>query len=282
MQRDINKVSAKKEESQLNDERPRIKLQLNLDAILAPAHIAVVTSSEIVDFFFNAMRDADLSKKPENEKTQYKFKSHEQSAQDRRTTFESWVYAKAFQDLMRGVRGSLEETYLFQEIIQLKEAKSSTTLEQLLAPFRKRAADFNFPRLLDEVNRRLKSPLEFSDSFLSLQRARNCFEHRNGIVGRIDVDHDDVMRLNFPAVKVFYMRGGEEIEVEAGHVIDTQEVDRDEKEGVQILIRISQRHREFRLNERLSISLADFNEISFGCYQFASQLVGKIWLPTRV
>lgn len=263
----------------MSDERPRLALQLNLDTILAPAHIAVVTTGEIADFFFNAMRDADLSKKPENDKTQYKFKSPEWSDQDRRTAFESWIYAKAFQDLMRGVRGSLEQTYLFQEIIQLKQARSDTTLEQLLAPFRKRAADLKFPRLLDEVNSRLTSPLEFSDSFLSLQRARNCFEHRNGIVGRGDADHDDIMRLNFPAVKIFYMRGGDEVEVEAGHAIDTQEADRDEKEGVQMLIRISQRHREFGLHERLSISLADLNEISFACHQFAIQLASKIKRP---
>jgi len=34
------------------EERPKLQLQLNLDAILAPAHIATVTSSEVVDLFF--------------------------------------------------------------------------------------------------------------------------------------------------------------------------------------------------------------------------------------
>jgi hypothetical protein len=256
-------------------ERPKLLLQLNLDAILAPAHIATVTSSEVVDLFFNAMASADLSKKPENDATQYKFKSPEQSAEDRRSAFESWIFSKAFQDLMRGVRGSLEQAFFFQQLSNIKEVKSNITLDDLLAPLRKRASDLTFPDLLEKVNARLKEPLNFSEAFNSLQKARNCFEHRAGIVGKKDISADGLMKLHFPTLKAFYLRGGEEVEIEAGQILDTHDADKDNDRGVQIFSRLDLRHREFGLGERLSLKLADFNEIAFACHFFAVELANK-------
>lgn len=257
-------------------ERPKLHLQLNLDAVLAPTQIAVVTSSEVVDLFFNAMATADLSKKPENDATRYKFNSPDQSAQDRRSAFESWIFSKAFQDLMRGVRGSLEQAYFLQELAKIRDVKSAITLDDLLAPLYKRASDLNFPDLLENVNAQLREPLNFSDAFNSLQKARNCYEHRAGVVGKKDVSPDGLMKLHFPIVKVAYLRGGQEVELVAGQILDTHEADRDEKLGVQILHRIDLRHREYKLGERLSLTLVDFNEIAFACHFFSTELVHKL------
>jgi len=92
-------------------ERPKVALELNLGAIIAPAQNAVVLASEIVDFVSGAMQGADLSKKPVNQGLQYRFKSPEISATERRAMYESWLYSKAFQDLLRGLKGSLELAY---------------------------------------------------------------------------------------------------------------------------------------------------------------------------
>jgi hypothetical protein len=51
--------------------RPSMNPELNLNAVIAPAQNAVVLSSEIVDFFSDAIAKADLSKKPVNTGTQY-------------------------------------------------------------------------------------------------------------------------------------------------------------------------------------------------------------------
>lgn len=71
---------------------------------------------------------------------------------------------------MRGVRASLEEAYFF---IQLATAgsirvESDGTLEEILQPFRKRAADMNFPMLLEAVNARLDKPLFFAEAYQSM------------------------------------------------------------------------------------------------------------------
>jgi hypothetical protein len=255
-------------------EKPRssVSLELNLDAVIAPAQNAVVLSSEIVDFFSDAIAKADLSKKPFNDATQYKFKTPEISAADRKAMYENWIFLKAFQDLMRGVRASLEQAYLFLELLSKpQQVRSDTTLEEFLAPLRRKAAMLRFGDLLDQVNSKVDPPLNFVAAYHSLQRARNCMEHRNGIVGDVDAPGGGVMVLRFPRVKNFYLRKGEEIELEAGHIVDAA----DGKEQVQVFTKIDLRERRFSRYDRLSISINDFNEIAFACNYFASELAAK-------
>src|SRR4051794_12174628 len=181
---------------------PTINLHLNIDAILMHGQNVVVLTSEIVDFMFNAFETADLSKKPINEATQYKFKTPDISAADRRAMYENWLFLKSFQDLMRGVRASLEQAYFFLQILAAPhKVKSDSTLEQFLEPFKRQAEKLNFPDLLAQVNLALPEPLNFVDAYLSLQKARNCLEHRGGIVGSVDAPAGGVMILKFPRIK---------------------------------------------------------------------------------
>jgi hypothetical protein len=254
-------------------QRHQLQLALNLDAIIVPTQHAVVLSSELVDFLYEAMATADLSKKPSNDVTRYKFKTPDITAADRRAMFENWIFSKGFQDLMRGVRTSLEQAYVFLELAtRPQKAKSDTTLAEFFAPVKRRAAALNFGQLLVQVNTKLKTPLNFVDAYNSLQRARNCLEHRNGIVGDVDARGGDVMVLSFPRVKNFYLRHGEEIELEPGHVVDA----RDGAAEVQIFMRIDVRERHFAKSQRLSLSLTDFNEIAFACNYFASDMAAKV------
>jgi hypothetical protein len=252
---------------------PMLKLELNLDAVVVHAQNAVVLSSEIVDFIFDALGKADLSTKPANDATQYKFKSPEISAAERRAMFETWLFSKAFQDLMRGVRASLEQAYFFLELLAgPSKIKSDTTLEAFFEPFKRKAATLNFGDLLDRVNSKLPQPLNFADAYHSLQRARNCLEHRNGIVGNVDAPAGGVMIPSFPRVKAFYLRKEQEIELEAGHVVDAQ----DDKEQVQIFMRIDLRELRFSKGKRLCLSSRDFNEIAFACNYFVNDLAAKV------
>ena len=254
-------------------DRPKIALELDIGAIIAPAQSAVVLASEIVDFVSGAVQGADLSKKPLNSELQYRFKSPEISAAERRAMYESWLYSKAFQDLLRGLKSSLETAYLFLNLLSRPHRTASdTTIDNFLAPFRKEAAVLHFGPLLDKLNERLGEPLPFVDAYHSLQRARNCFEHRNGIVGEIDAPAGGVMTLAFPRVKTFYMRGTHEVELERGHVVDAG----DGEDGVRILTRIELRERRFSPRHRLEIAPKEFNEIAFSCNFFAEQLAARV------
>jgi hypothetical protein len=251
---------------------PRIDIQLNPDGVAAPTHAAAITCREIIDFYFDALTRADLSKKPSapaGKFFRFDLSGPDLSAAERRAIHENWILAKAFQELMRGVRASLEEAFFFTELLASGpiRAHSSGTLDDILAPFRKRAADLRFPPLLAQVNSRIERPLEFSDAYQSMQAARNCLEHRGGIVSRSDAGPNGIMELRFPALKVFIVRENEEIELYEGLAVEA---------GTEIMMRFVVRIREFKIGERLKISAADFDEISFGCFQFATELAQRL------
>jgi len=147
-------------------------------------------------------------------------------------------------------------------------------LYDFITPFKERAAKLTFPDLLNHVNAKLRTPLQFSDAYQSLQNTRNCLEHRNGIVSERDVDGAGMMHLSFPYVRVFYERFGKEVEIEAGIPVDAE----DGKDEVQLLMKIDLRMRSFTLYDRLEIAAADFDEIVFAAYYFGTELAAK--LPT--
>lgn len=246
----------------------RVNLTLNIDSIALPAQQAAVRSSEIVDFMFGAISRGDLSKQADNQGTFYKFQSKEISADARREAYEEWILSKAFQDLMRGLKGSAELGYFFLELLSSPiKAKTETTVDELLAPFRKKANGLNFPQLLEEINRHLPRPLHFSDSYISLQKARNCLEHRHGIVGKADLNAAKSLEIRIPYLKTFFVRDGEEIPLLPGTYIEAQTT---------IFARMDTRTILFQEGERLRISMTDFNEIAFGCNQFAASLASAV------
>jgi len=259
----------------------RIELTVNRDAVAAPVHHAAIACREIIDFCFNSISSADLSQRPKAASSFFRFdpKGPDLNADGRRALYESWILAKAFQDLMRGVRASLEEAYfVIQLISQPIQIRSATTLADLFSPFRERAGKKKFPDLLKRVNASLTEPLAFSDAFQSLQDARNCLEHRNGIVGKIDAGDGQAMKLTFPRVKLFYFRNGEEIEVVESEPVDAG----DGKSEVEILMRLEVRERTIGLGERIILTARDFDEIAFGCFFFGSQLALRLPQPTHV
>jgi hypothetical protein len=167
----------------------------------------------------------------------------------------------------------LEKAYFFIELISAGRfiAESDSTLDQLLAPFETKAQKMNFPDLMGHVNQKLETPLAFAEAYSSMQAARNCFEHRDGIVGRRDVDEDGFLKLNFPRLKFFVKQGDKEIEIYKDFKAEAETV---------IQIKMDVRERVFRFGEPLKIDAADFNDIAFSCLQFGTALA--VQLPKLV
>jgi len=255
-----------------DESRPAIQITLHPNGVAAPSEAAALVCREVVDFYLDAVGKADLAARPpvpEDAFFRFEIKGPALSEAERRALYENWILAKAFQDLMRGVRASLEEAFLFVKLFSIGQMKatSNSTLDDIMAPFRNDAARRNFPPLLAHVNSKLERPLEFVDAYQSMQDARNCLEHRAGIVGKKDAADDGVMRLRFPRVKMFFVRDDAEIELERGTAVEA---------GTQILMRMDLRVREFKIGERLTIAAADFDEIAFACYYFGNQLAQRL------
>lgn len=212
----------------------------------------------------------------------YQFNGLELTPDERRAAYENWVLAKGFQDLARGVRESLEEAYFYLTMIQFPSG--ITTLEDIekaMEDARVAANKLTFPALLEHVNEGLTERLAFDSEFLSLQKTRNCLEHRGGIVGAKDVEEDTgAMILSFPRFKMFYMRGEEEVEIVPGEVIDTQQEDNPLGKGemVRMLGKRVTRTKAYALADRVTFTANDFYEIAMACVLFGQDLASK--LPT--
>lgn len=168
---------------------------------------------------------------------------------------------------------TLEEALLFVEL--LKYQPTQTTWEGFQAhveQIRTRAGRLPFPALLAEVNAGLTSPMAFDDDFRSFQKVRNCLEHRAGIVGTVDVDETQQLTLMLPRLKAFYLRAGEEVEVEVRAVIDRYE----HPEMVEILIKRETRTRSYAQGEKVRFNASEFHEIAFACHMFAGDLASKL------
>lgn len=249
-----------------------VTLRLHPDAVVAPTLRAVEQSVSMVNFYMQSLDSADLSRAPEFAASNFQmtFKGKEISAEERRTHYTNWVLSKGFQDLARGVRGMLEEAYLYITVAKLlsTNAPHTTTwlaLQKTIKSFRKEAADAKFPELMEAVNKGLTSRLHFEKEFLSLQKIRNCLEHRDGIVGERDIDdHATSLKLALPQLKI---SGEDGRQLGRGSFVE---------KDTKIIFKNEIKEREFKLGERIVFDPKEFNDISYGCWAFASDVGSKL------
>jgi hypothetical protein len=254
-------------------------LELNSTRLSSIIDEAVITSSEIVNFHLSALATADLSQPAEAADARHKFRRPPIGTAERRAMHERWILAKAFQELLRAVRHSLEEAHVFVALLTRKyRIQSSSSLAEFLRPFQSKAAGLKFPELLEAVNNKFDPKIDFAPAYVSLQSARNCLEHRDGVVSKIDTHGRESLILRVPRVKIFYLRKGAEVEIEPGHKIDPG----DDRTEVQGLMKIEIRERSIALGERLTFTPAEFNEIAFACHLLGQQLSAKLATPKLV
>jgi hypothetical protein len=257
-------------------QNPRLHLELNPSRLSEIIGSAVFVSTEVVNLHLNALSDESLNRPLDGSGIVYRFRGPELDVDQRRAMHESWILAKAFQELLRAVRHALEEAHVMVALLTKEQKISSNdTLANFLRSFQSKAAGLQFPKLLAAVNELLDPKLDFSDSYKSLQAARNCLEHRAGVVGNIETKGGKEFALDIPRIKIFYLRGNEEIEIVAGERVDAG----DGRPEVEILMRFEVRQRSVPLGERLTFTRTEFNEIAFACNFLGQQLAGRLPKP---
>jgi len=257
-------------------ENPKLHLELNPSRLSEIIGSAVFASTEVVNLHFNSLSDDNLNRPLEGSGVLYKFRGPELNLDQRRAMHESWILGKAFQELLRATRHALEEAYVVTALLTKEhKIRSNETLADFLKPFQSKAAGLPFPELLAAVNKLLDPKLDFADSYKSLQMARNCLEHRAGIVGKIETKGGAAFILTVPRTKIFYLRGQDEIEVAAGERVDAG----DGRPEVEILMRFEVRQRSIALGARLTFALNEFNEIAFACNFLGQQLASRLPKP---
>jgi hypothetical protein len=196
--------------------RPIARLELDPAKIRHVIDSAVVVTTEVVNFNFRSLESANALEADElSDPPLFTFQAGNLTDEQRRSAIENWVLAKAFQELLRAVRHALEIAHVFTSLLGKSHAvRSDTVVADFLRPFEAKAASLRFPQLLDDVNERLATKLAFASSYRSLQSARNCLEHRAGIVGLPETRGTEHFEFSVPRMKVFYLLIGSEVEFE--------------------------------------------------------------------
>jgi hypothetical protein len=258
-----------------------IYLTLQPAGMATPAKQVSILASQVVATALRAFDADDCSDAPAwTGAFSLQFTGFDLSPDERRAAFKSWVLAKGFQDLARGVRETLEEALFFLKMLQ-RPSPALTTMAELegeMATIRTAAGKLSFPALLEHVNGGLTEPLAFEREFRSLQNVRNCLEHRAGYVGTKDVDPaTGRLALSFPRMKLFYHRGEEEVEVKPGEAIGAQSPDAKLGQAdVPIYFKRVTTTREYALHDPIIIGPDDFFQIAMACLQFADDVATKL------
>lgn len=253
----------------------QLVLRINPNGVAAPAQQVAMAAAHVVSTCLDALAGLELTEPRHVSETMgYRFSGPEMTSENRRAAYQNWLLAMGFQDLLRGVRQSLEEAILYLSIA--REPPRETTwaqVEREIEEIRKRASGLNFPTLLSEVHSGLTEPMALDAEFLTMQRARNCMEHRGGIVGAKDADEDEAtLTLSLPRLKLYYLREGQEIELVPGHVIDTGP----EKVPARVKMRRVNRVKSYAMGERITLTSAEFHESAMACFLFAGDLASKL------
>jgi hypothetical protein len=252
---------------------------LNPDGVLAPAMRAIRATVDVVTFCLNAIEQGDLSGWPSTDLMRFALHfnfTDEVPAEKRKAAYTHWLLSKGFQDLARGTKQMLEEAYFYNGMVaRAGGLRTSAELHAAEQELRADASNMKFPQLLDEINKRLASPLHYEREFLSLQQVRNCLEHRDGIVQERDVDPATrVLHLRLPRLRLFYEDEGRQIELGRGSQVE---------KDTEVMAGVVVEEREFKLGERVTFNADEFHDIGIGCWTIANDLVQRLpQLPPKV
>ena len=256
-------------------EVPRLELRFDRNMVSAPVQLAAIASTDVIAASLTAFADGELGKPSmPNQFPQLQILGPALTGEQRRVMYENWLLAAGFHSLVRGVRESLEVAAVCSKLLTGHiRAPSSATLPEVLDSLRKPISRLSFTDLISSVNAMLVSPLHFEREFLSMQKVRNCLEHRSGIVRQEDLDEDGAaLTLSFPRWKFFYMRGADEIEVKKDEPVNSG----DGELEVDILGRLMPRSRTYQLGERINFTTSEFSEIAMACSYFGNDLASKL------
>jgi len=245
------------------------RVMLNADGVAAPIHRSVRLAAEAMHVCLPAIAGHDYSAPFRVGPPIYQvaFEPPADPA-DRSAELEAWLLAQAFGEIARGIRSALEEAYLFAMIATMGPA----TIVQFQEMATKARADANAwpnPRLLAELGNLWTAPLIFDAELQSLQKARNCLEHRSGIVEARDCDGGEALELVLPRLAILTMIGGEEREIQVGVPVD----------GGPVWARRDVMRLRFARGERIRLQLDDVAGVFVGSFHLAADIVARLPKP---
>jgi hypothetical protein len=256
-------------------EKPKRVVHLNGNAVIRPILKSIRDSSDAVAFGLSAINETDPKNVPPVSGLFVQITHtapEEEEADDRRATLQQWIIYRGITEIARSIRESLESAHIFIELVKAApEMKTGGRFNEVREAAQISADRARFPELVEMVREGLAKEMGFHEELNSMQKIRNCLEHRNGFVAERDVDEAGELRLTFPIWVLTVRHNGNDEEHELDQPVFVPE-------GGEVLLRRTSMEKVFRLQEKIQFSPKEFMQIAFSCYFFATDIGTK--LPT--
>lgn len=188
----------------------------------------------------------------------------------KKQNFKNWLVRKGFEDLVKGIEYSLREAYFYVSIVsKASDLKTGEAFNQALAEIRRKALRMHIPDMIDKIEPHLTHSLNYKDQILSINKGRTCLVHRGGLVTEKDINDpsNNMLKLCWVKLKLFYEKDGEEIELQGQTLIEG---------GSSIKMRRENSEISFNLGEHISLNYRQFNEFIVTCHHFGTDLVDAL------
>lgn len=188
----------------------------------------------------------------------------------------NWVMAKAFEEFIYGLTKSFKEAYKYLRIYKLsqepKNSQPKEYYEDELKKIEKEIQDLPFPKFIEKIESIIEQTLPLREEMISINQIRNCLIHRHGVVEEKDVKNSttDELKLKYTSLVFWTNINGELKEI-------TYEL---RKDGIKAH-QISEVNKEkiFKLGDKVSIDITEFNDIAYTCASFATSLYSLMPIP---
>jgi len=183
--------------------------------------------------------------------------------------FKRWLLINGFEDIHSCIRTTLERLFVFKAIENQLNDNPSLDIKGVESDLKIKANKFNYPTLCNAVHTELKDTLTYERHLESINNARNCLVHRNGIVTTKDCNNDqkDKLIITGNGFKMFFKKGDEEVLAEVG------------KPGpvnAALMLGAEEFNIEFNIGDRLNITLKQFIDILNTCIFFNANVEEKL------
>jgi len=269
----------------MNDEleQPAYEVHLTLDqnSIRAPIHRVLIDSSNNVALSLLAVdqyKTDEMPQLPTNGLFRYTInppdpKQMPQALDELKQAFRQWILKVAFGEFIVGVTGTIQSARFYCEVATYfgpgpHETKAEEFNERMGA-LREQALKGDIPTMLDRLEAKLTSPLDLREHIQSINTARNCLEHRRGVVTKADTNNaeQDALVVKWRRPELFYEKDGEEIILDGPKVIEGPTT---------VKLRYIDEKRIFKLGERIEFTVDEFNLLMFTCTLFCEDIIGKL------
>lgn len=189
--------------------------------------------------------------------------------------YTEWILSNGFRDVIESVNSFLDsahEVLSIWEILEKKKSKDSISGEEwsdIVIGGGKKFHRMGLPDKLSHIsdNHGIEIKGSYKEQILSINAARNCFVHRNGIVSKLDVNENDELVVKWIKMRTILQNEDGEQDLIIGEVI--------EKEST-IGIKFEENEKSFSLGTSITFSTEEVSEVMWCLFLFGIDLVMNI------